>query len=75
MTVISVTAGQAHSSAGNSSTISRDTRTGNKIMNKPIETSTLLAYMMFLPFMAINESNSSHINKAGKAIGRYLIEV
>ena len=35
-------------------------------MKKPIGTSTLQAYMMFLPFMAIAENDSSLIKKQGK---------
>ena len=36
-------------------------------MKKPIGTSTLQAYMMFLPFMAIAENESSLIKKQGKS--------
>ena len=44
-------------------------------MKKLIGTSALLVCVMVLPFMAIAESDSSHINKVRKAIGRELVEV
>jgi hypothetical protein len=37
--------------------------------------SAVLAFMILLPFMAVAESDSSHINKVRKEIGRELVEV
>ena len=44
-------------------------------MKKLIATSAVLAFMMLMPLMAFAESDSSHINKVRKEIGRQLIEV
>ena len=44
-------------------------------MKKLIATSAVLAFMMLMPLMAFAESDSSHINKVRKEIGRQLIQV
>jgi len=44
-------------------------------MNRMTGISALLACMMLVPLLAVAESDSSHINKVRKAIGRELVEV